>query len=121
MLQIAIRSRPVYDIDRSPTLLESAPGLPSSFRRWLGKSGRRYTVSTYPIADCPDYVDAVAIAVEAASGLCVWIGETGDGGPHLRHCLAAAAWAGADEVHVHLLADSPKARRAAVRDLDGRH
>ncbi len=124
MTQIAIRSRSSSPDHRLCTTLAAlgrdAPAAASRFRRWVGISGRSYLVSVYPIAQCPDYVDAVLIAVDAG-GACVWIGEAGQGGADLLAMLAAAERAGASEVHVHLLAGDPAARAAAIRDLDGRH
>jgi len=98
-----------------------APQTASRFRRWLGASGKSYLVSVYPIDDCPDYVDAVLIAVDGATGACAWIGEAGEGGAPLASILAAAAKAGATEVHVHLLAGDGAGRLAAIGDLDRRH
>jgi hypothetical protein len=125
MTQIAIRSCSSHRNGRlfAPlmALVRDAPDTASRFRRWLGTSGRSYLVSVYPIEECPDYVDAVLIAVDGASGACVWIGEAGKGGACLAATLAAAARAGASEVHVHLLAGDDAGRLAAIRDLDGRH
>lgn len=124
MMQIAIRSRSSSPDQRLCTPLAAlgrdAPAAASRFRRWVGISGRSYLVSVYAIEQCPDYVDAVLIAVDG-NGDCVWIGEAGQGGDDLAATLAAAAGAGAREVHVHLLAGDPAARAAAIRDLDGRH
>jgi len=125
MTQIAIRScfqrRDAPLFSSLAALGRDAPQAASRFRRWLGASGRSYLVSVYPIGECPDYVDAVLIAVEGATGACVWIGEAGDGGAELAATLAAAAGAGATEAHVHLLAGDEAGRRAAIRDLDRRH
>ena len=125
MMEIAIRSHGPNTGTRlcSPlaALGREAPHAAAAFRRWVGASGRSYLVSVYPISQCPDYVDAVAIAVEGRSGACVWIGETGEGGETLASTLRAVAEAGANEVHVHLLAGGAAERMAAIRDLDGRH
>jgi hypothetical protein len=123
MAQIAIRSLFLNTENRlcAPlaALGREAPQAASRFRRWVGISGRSYLVSVYPIDQCPDYVDAVVIAVEG--GACVWIGESGQGGEALAATLRIAAEAGASEVHVHLLAGGSDERAAAIRDLDGRH
>ncbi|WP_413990276.1 hypothetical protein ACMDCR_30880 [Labrys okinawensis] len=125
MTQVAIRSHISNAENRlcAPlaALGREAPHAASRFRRWVGASGRSYLVSVYPIGQCPDYVDAVVIAVEGSSGACVWIGESGQGGETLAAILRAAAEAGASEVHVHLLAGAAVERVAAVKDLDGRH
>ncbi|MDQ0396262.1 hypothetical protein [Labrys monachus] len=125
MEQIAIRSHCRLSDRRAftplPALGREAPDAASRFRRWRGASGKSYLVSVYPIGECPDYVDAVLIAVDAASGARVWIGEAGTGGAGLAATLSAAARAGASEVHVHLLAGDEAGRLAAILDLGGRH
>ncbi|CAM5775875.1 hypothetical protein LMIY3S_05244 [Labrys miyagiensis] len=125
MTQVAIRSHSSNAENRlcAPlaALGREAPHAASRFRRWVGASGRSYLVSVYPIDQCPDYVDAVVIAVEGRSGACVWIGEAGRGGEDLAAILRAAAAAGASEVHVHLLAGGIEERATAIKDLDGRH
>jgi len=107
--------------DFLPMFGNDAPQAVSRFRRWQGISGKTYLVSVYPIDDCPDYVDAVVMAIDGTSGASVWVGEAGSGGHGLRTMLQAAALAGATEAHVHLLAGDRPARRAAIKDLDGRH
>ena len=74
-------------------------------------------VSAYPLDQCPDYVDAVMIAVSAEDGRAVWIGDSGDAGHALSRRLEAAARRGAGTVHVHLLAEGAAARRAVIADL----
>lgn len=103
--------------------------LASRFRAWRGLSGRRYVCSVFP-ASCegplgglPEFNAAVAIAVAAdACGrrsrvsvfeLC-WRDGRFEGDPK---CIRDALEAGASEWHVHLLAASPQARRAAINDL----
>lgn len=89
-----------------------------------GRSGRRYVVSVYPLAEACDaaHVDAVLIAVR----------RDADGARHVVGLRESGAFApagfdaswfglmrglGADELHVHLLATSPQDRAAALRDL----
>jgi hypothetical protein len=92
------------------------------FAAWRGKSGRRYVVSVYAIADCPDYEHAVALAIRREA----------DGGRHIvaafdlgavplavlrGAAFAAARRAGASEVHLHLLAGSGRERLRVLDDL----
>jgi hypothetical protein len=120
MHEILIRSRHETVISNRcrplPGLAREAPRTASRFRRWRGGSGSDYVVSVYPIERCPDYVDAVLIAV-SATGQPVWVGETAGGGDGLRRCLAGATLGGAREVHVHLLAPDAAERRRIVEDL----
>ena len=90
----------------------------SRFLRWRGVSGRDYVVSIYPIGRCPDYTDAVVVAVDSRSGSRVWVGDSGTGGRNLAERLAEAKRRGADEVHLHLLAATPQDRQEAIKDLD---
>ena len=87
------------------------------FRRWRGRSGRSYLVSTHAIENCPDYSGAVVLAVCSTTSELVWVGEAGVGGDALRWALIGARRAGADEVHVHLLAADAAERCAAIADL----
>jgi hypothetical protein len=95
--------------------LSAATGtsLAGRFHVWRGRSGRRYVVSAYAPDAVPDYVEAVLLAVV----------RTGEG-PRLLACQAREAggfagydFAGADEVHLHLLAPDAAARAAMVADL----
>jgi hypothetical protein len=123
MMRVAIRSlalglpRPVCQPLRA--LGRDLPGIGSRFRRWRGACGRDYLVSVYELRQCPDYVDAVLIAVDR-DGQCLAIGEVGADRRQLFAFLATARAAGATHVHVHLLADGPAGRAAVIDDLEGR-
>lgn len=98
------------------------------FQWWHGLSGRRYLVSIFSIAGagldaCPRYDAAVVLAVRReADGRChiLCADETG--------CLPdlffesagfrAALAQGANEIHVHLLAEEAEARRVILSDLE---
>lgn len=114
MHKILIRS---HQISMREVILPPLPFTGTRFRRWRGASGASYLVSVYPIAQCPDYVDAVALAVDGRSGACLWVGDTTSAGASLARSLAAARRLGADEVHLHLLASTLEARETAIRDL----
>jgi len=86
------------------------------FRRWRGSSGRSYLVSVYPLAECPDYADAILLTVDAR-GAPVSMGETCGGGTTLRALLDTAAAAGASEAHLHLLALGAADRFSVLQDL----
>ncbi|MBN9061707.1 MAG: hypothetical protein BGP06_20850 [Rhizobiales bacterium 65-9] len=92
------------------------------FCAWRGLSGQRYVTSIYRFADCPDYENVVALAVRrdgdgrrtilagldlGAFPIVALNGET----------MRAAREQGANEIHLHLLADTPAARAAAIDDL----
>ena len=99
------------------------------FRHWRGASGKRHLFSVFPLGvplpgeDAPRFADAVVMAVgRDADGVprILALDETGPL-PDLFYDSArfrAAVAAGAEEIHVHLLADSASARAAVMRDLD---
>lgn len=125
MNTIPIRSlSPAAPMARSVASLEPDVAGLSGFRRVRGTSGRSYLVSVYAIDACPDYVDAVVLAVSRQADVdptVVWIGDVGAGGAGFQAVLSAAAHAGANEVYVHLLASDAAARLRVIRDLDARH
>ena len=100
------------------------------FRHWRGASGRRHLFSVFPIGDpcpgedAPRFADAVVLAVgrdAAGERRILAMDDTGPV-PDLFYesvRFRAAVAAGADEIHVHLLTDTPAGRAALLRDLDG--
>lgn len=96
------------------------PGRGRRFTAWRGRSGRRYIASVFAIGDeaALGFADAVLIAVSRERRI-VAARESGPFGPE----AASGRWrdaslaAGAAEIHVHLLAETAEARRAAVADL----
>ena len=98
------------------------------FRHWRGASGRRHLFSVFPIGapapgeDAPRFADAVVMAVGVdASGerRILAMDETGPL-PELFYDserFRAALARGADQIHVHLLADCAAGRAAVMRDL----
>ncbi|MGL4729139.1 MAG: hypothetical protein ACRCWO_10315 [Bosea sp. (in: a-proteobacteria)] len=90
------------------------------FTAWRGRSGKRYIVSAFALADdtALGLSDAVLIAVSAERHI-VAMREAGGFGAQLglERWRDWAAIAGAVEIHVHLLAESDEARRDAMVDL----
>lgn len=124
MLMLA--ERPGTSLERAPFEPACRPvkafGGPERFFAWHGRSGRRITVSVYAPGDCPDYEHVAAFAVRReANGerrilLGVDLGAFPSlvlGGPLLRDAVEA----GANEVHLHLLADTPSQRSGVIADL----
>jgi uncharacterized protein (DUF3084 family) len=90
------------------------------FAAWRGRSGRRYVTSVFAAGDdmALGFADAVMIAVSAGRKVLA----ARDSGPFgieaaMTRWRDSAILAGAQEIHVHLLAESAEARRAAVLDL----
>ncbi|MGI3903298.1 MAG: hypothetical protein ACRYGP_13395 [Janthinobacterium lividum] len=99
------------------------------FRHWRGASGKRHLFSVFPLGaplpgeDAPRFADAVVMAVGRDGGGVPRILALDETGPlpdlfyesaRFRDAVAA----GAEEIHVHLLADSAPARAAVMHDLD---
>jgi hypothetical protein len=110
------------EADSGPLASLAGVGLGGRFRLWRGASGRRYMVSVYGAHDCPAYEHAVLIgAAEAVDGTrrIAFIEDTGAFPEAVvdRARARLAAFAARTELHVHLLAASPRERRAAIDDL----
>jgi hypothetical protein len=100
------------------------PGLPAAtdqFWYWQGASGRKYIHSVYDPETCPPLPGAVYLAIRR-SGNQRSVIATG----HLQrfpgHQAISRQWAelkaaGADEIHVHLLAKSPEKAGEVLADL----
>jgi hypothetical protein len=92
---------------------------------WRGRSGRRYIVGIHDLAepDLDDLGDAVVMAVRRdanGTGELVCVASAGDSPRErlTRSWMAVARHRGANEMHIHRLAESAAERRAIVADLD---
>lgn len=120
--------------DRRLALNQPLVGLVGSdlarrFLHWRGASGRRYLFSIFPlhratsIDEAPRFHDAVVLAVvrDAAGERRILVADETGALPDLFYTSAQlrdAVAAGANEIHVHLLAESVSGRAALLRDLD---
>jgi len=108
-----------------PALICSEQMIAQPYHYWRGASGARYLHSVYTLLECPVLPKATYILVhreEDGTRRPLKIGQTVDEADtlnlaHLRH---AGAQLGANEVHIHLLADSEEARSAVTADLNAR-
>lgn len=85
------------------------------YRLWRGRSGRRYIVTVMPISEAMRVENAVVLLVAIGadgSRRIVWAGESGSPLPGLRLSPGVRL-----EAHVHLLANGPARRAAALTDL----
>ena len=92
------------------------------FHFWTGASGKRYVHSVYDLLDCPpmpavNYVLVRRTANGRAEALS--IGRVSHGAPslNLAEIRQRGAELGADEVHVHMLADNAKLGKLVEFDL----
>jgi hypothetical protein len=91
------------------------------FQSWRGRSGRRYICSVYPVAeeaafDCGRAVVA-AVRQGAAEAEIAFVFQPAPGGEDFALWVARALRAGANALHVHLLAETREAREAVAADL----
>lgn len=111
-----------YGPANEPALICSESNIRQIFHYWRGASGRRYLHSVYSLVACP--------VMPKANYILVYCDEFGERTPlrigrtiaaastlnlaHLRH---KAAQLGANEVHIHLLAETAHDRKLAETDL----
>jgi len=109
-----------------PALVCSEAAFAQAFHYWRGASGRRYLHSVYTLIGCPALPRANYILVrryDDGRRTALAFGQTKDDAvslnlAHLRH---EGAKCGANEVHIHLLAETPDERAAAEADLIAAH
>ena len=92
------------------------------FHFWTGASGKRYVHSVYDLLECPPMpaVNYVLVRRNAnGRALALSIGRVSHGAPslNLAEIRQRGAELGADEVHVHMLADNAKLGRLVEFDL----
>ena len=123
--------RPSREADGALASLAGGP-LAGRFCAWRGVSGRRYVATVHPLdraADgcgLPDYDAFVLIAVGGgpASGTAerrILDIATIERAADRRAALARGLARGANEWHVHFLADDRRARAAMIDDVSARH
>ncbi len=93
-----------------------------SFHFWTGASGKRYVHSVYDLLECPPMPEANYVLVRRdARGRpeALSIGRVTNGAAslNLAEIRQRGAELGADEVHVHLLADNSKLGKLVEFDL----
>jgi hypothetical protein len=114
----AARCLPLACLDRT--------GMENWLRSWRGASGRRYICSVYTIGDSPafDFERAIVAAVRKGDdgGSILFVFQPGQlaEGEGMRQWTETARRQGADEWHVHLLAETPEQRELALNDLSPR-
>jgi hypothetical protein len=92
------------------------------FHFWTGASGKRYVHTIYDLIECPPLPAANYILVRRAPGTrrqILSIGRVRNdcSSLNLAEIRQRGAELGAEEVHVHLLAETPKVARLVEFDL----
>lgn len=109
-----------------PAIVCAEAAFDQAFHYWRGASGRRYLHSVYSLVGCPALPQANFILVrrhEDGSREALSFGNTKDDTmslnlARLRH---EGAKIGANEIHIHLLADTVRARTFVEADLTAAH
>jgi hypothetical protein len=109
-----------------PALVCSEAAFAQAFHYWRGASGRRYLHSVYSLIGCPALPRANYILVrrfDDGRRVALAFGQTKDDAvslnlAHLRH---EGAKSGANEVHIHLLAENSDDRALVEADLTAAH
>jgi hypothetical protein len=109
-----------------PALVCSEAAFDQAFHYWRGASGRRYLHSVYTLIGCPALPRANYILVrryDDGHRIALAFGQTKDDAvtlnlAHLRH---EGAKIGANEVHIHLLAETAEDRAFVEADLVAAH
>ncbi len=109
-----------------PALVCAEAAFDQAFHYWRGASARRYLHSVYTLVGCPALPQANYILVrrhENGTREALVFGDTKDDAmtlnlAHLRH---EGANIGANEVHIHLLADTERTRAFVKADLTALH
>lgn len=110
--------RPAHE----PALLGLEAGIAQSFHFWLGASGERYVHTVYSLVECPVLPKANYVMVrrqDDGSRVALRIATATSDAPslNLAEIRQRAARLGANEIHVHLLAEDEGARDFVARDL----
>ncbi len=123
----ASRTKPhMRHLSHQSAPIEPQPDLMQRFQFWTGASGRRYVHTIYSLLDCPALSSANFVLVRRevdGQRTVLAISRLGANSPSLnladiRH---RGAMLGANEVHVHLLAESGRDSQLVEFDLRTGH
>ena len=118
--------KPQWGPADEPALVCAEAAFAQAFHYWRGASGRRYLHSVYTLIGCPALPRANYILVrrhEDGTRCPLAFGQTRDdtASLNLAHLRHQGAKFGANEVHIHLLADTADARTLVEADLVAAH
>jgi hypothetical protein len=96
--------------------------VPARIHFWRGASGRRYVHAVYGLIECPPLPKASYVLARREADGCRKVLHIGNGTSsaptlNLAQVRQRGASLGANEVHVHFLADSDEERRLVTCDL----
>jgi hypothetical protein len=113
---------PTWGPERKLARVYSEIDLPHSFHYWRGASGKPYLHLVYSMIGCPAVPRANYVLVrrdDDGRRVALAFGQTKEDAVSLNRALLRheGAKRGVNEVHIHLLADTPEARDAVEADL----
>jgi len=125
MRKVEVEGNPWGPADE-PAAICSEAVFDQAFHYWRGSSGRRYLHSVYTLIGCPALPRGNYILVRRYDNgirVALAFGQTKDDADtlnlaHLRH---QGAKIGANEVHIHLLAETAEDRAEVQADLTAAH
>ncbi len=108
--------------DNEPAIVCAEPNIAQSFHYWRGVTGERYLHSVYSLFACPELPRANYILVhrnDEGERTVLAVGQTTEHAAslnlaYLRH---TGARLGANEIHIHLLAETAHERDSVETDL----
>ena len=103
-------------------VMDTTSELTDRFHFWSGASGQRYVHTVYDLIDCPEFPAANFLLVHREKSgrrtvLAIGHATHAAGSLNLAEIRQRGAELGADEVHVHLLADNSKLGKLIEFDL----
>lgn len=108
-----------------PALVCREAHVEQSFHYWWGDSGQRYLHTVFPLIDCPLMAKANYILVYCdrdGTRRPLDVGQITSASEslNLAHLRRRAALVGANEIHVHFMAETPRKRQLVEADLAAR-
>lgn len=112
--------------DNEPATISTTGEIGEKYHYWRGATGRRYLHTVFPLLECPEIPKANYIIVNrdrSGARKPVEVGQTYDrvGSLNLARLRQRAALLGADEIHIHVLAETQNGRNSVEADLRARH
>jgi hypothetical protein len=110
------------EASESPAARDAKASEANRFHFWTGASGKRYVHTVYELLECPPLPAANYVLVRREAGArrkILSIGRVSNAAPslNLAEIRQRGAELGADEVHVHLLAETAKLSKLVEFDL----
>ncbi len=122
MRQAEASEMPPWGPADEPALVCAEARFAQAFHYWRGASGRRYLHSVYTLVGCPALPQSNYILVRrhgdgTRTPLALGQAKDDTASLNLAHLRHAGAKLGANEVHIHLLAETLEERAAVEADL----